>query len=1346
MVVIIILLGLGFYGTSDPNNLTSMLFADNHSSESTTLSTISSIPISLENIGAGGSAAADGVSRSATEGSMSATADILWDVINPSRADRYVEIRSPIYVTVVKPGDAVPGKSADATAENNETERGKGSTGNGSNAGAKKDKEGVWRISVDSYEFELSPSMFTVLVVLVLLGFTLLCVFITSVMYLHSKSTKKANRLSHGNKPHMNGYVRSRASSSGDFGVDQLHMESVLSRRRMRSHSHKWFNENFRVMSLSSTSSSVAAALSDLEFMTGSGDGTLCWSSSGFGLSGSKGGSLHFWNSLTARKGILQSYPLSKQLRKLGVGVSGKLKVSCMVFVDGLPVVVVGTKDGLIRMWRTDTGDMMGELLLLSHSYPAGIVDIKYVGMSFDGCVSHEFVVACVDGSLRSVFASENASIVDHNKNKKSLQGPRLPWKLCDEVLLSSEPSAEPSSTSDVRRTIVVVAEASGLVFCGCLDGRIEICKTLSGVEDEAQNTKAPSPPLITLHGHSGSVTSLKYTAALDILISGSDTGELILWHVSTGRELFYIGGAEQQSESARRNSHSGSFGAPTALHGTNSFNNMTSDGFGKSTQNTSGSSLRSRRPSTTNMAGGFNVPPTFSHSLSAGSKFSRGVPILTGHSAAITFVGVYHADSASTPSTPTGGIGRNSIMSKTHKILIASSGKDECTKIWEVKLLEHLNMGLGSATRLAAVTPSFTSLASSALTLSVLKLVKSINQPGCTIAAMHGSLLVGARKSGSISASIYGPYDSYGSNNSVGPTSLSSPMSSLFDSTSEAIGSSIGGILRRRGSFRSPSVSSSSWNQQQQQQLHGFTTTTSIPSLSPRSSEDSSYGYAGDTWRTEMSSQYGASNRPYSFDDNGRPSETDDDKVSGGWWELWMADLSDPLEPSEIVKTIPIGEDRLKGSFSRLSKGLIGSNYATGGSATGLGVYASATIPSMVDSKPGWGTKGINLQQVQSSYPYAFQRTRQQGSHASEAAKQAIVMTDPNVKTDGSRRASEDRFEGGRREPESTSLTDAAGGRRLSRAAVFDTWDDDDDDIEDEEGEGHVETDYDDGGYKDRGNRGKETKRDNSGEKGMWTLDDVGTPSAMVDPREAKKVDALGNLKAALDVDSNEDLQCDEDFSEEENEEDDDDEDEEVADSDEHEDENEPLPVFEIRLIDVLPWGICVGFGSQVKVIAFDTHCFVDQSQQPQTMVMPSSPMDSARTLIGAVGTATPALSGNNYLTVPHSSGSALTSSSFGNGTTSQKPHQISSSPLPSPLLSASVFSTDTPISSSSSSLSTSPNINSHGGGGSGGSAFTSYFQLKRSSDGGDVGGGVHHHHYPSNIHHPYHHHHHTS
>ncbi|RKO83720.1 WD40-repeat-containing domain protein [Blyttiomyces helicus] len=39
------------------------------------------------------------------ENSVSATGQVFWDVVNPSRLDRYIEIRPPTYITVVKPGD-----------------------------------------------------------------------------------------------------------------------------------------------------------------------------------------------------------------------------------------------------------------------------------------------------------------------------------------------------------------------------------------------------------------------------------------------------------------------------------------------------------------------------------------------------------------------------------------------------------------------------------------------------------------------------------------------------------------------------------------------------------------------------------------------------------------------------------------------------------------------------------------------------------------------------------------------------------------------------------------------------------------------------------------------------------------------------------------------------------------------------------------------------------------------------------------------------------------------------------------------------------------------------------------
>ncbi|KAJ3219744.1 hypothetical protein HDU67_009556 [Dinochytrium kinnereticum] len=238
---IVVLLGLGFIGTSTDN-----LFQSD--------------PTTKDN-------------NTFWESSMSLTADAVWTVINPSKSNRYVEIRPPVHITIVHDGDPVPKASQPQPSDHHDSP-----------------PSSNWRIKIDTLTVEMTPSIFTSLVVTFLLLFTLSCIFITSLLYSFSKGRRLEPPQRTSAAAFLNSPYRIHAVNRGGFSD----------------------------ISLLATSKS---------------DGITVWSDSD--------GLISLWHAATARLTSLR-YPLLNAKRS---------PLSCLT-IDR-QWVVAGTMDGRVLLWDT---------------------------------------------------------------------------------------------------------------------------------------------------------------------------------------------------------------------------------------------------------------------------------------------------------------------------------------------------------------------------------------------------------------------------------------------------------------------------------------------------------------------------------------------------------------------------------------------------------------------------------------------------------------------------------------------------------------------------------------------------------------------------------------------------------------------------------------------------------------------------------------------------------------------------------------------------------------------------------------------------------------------------------
>ncbi|KAJ3016177.1 UNVERIFIED_CONTAM: hypothetical protein HDU68_012379, partial [Siphonaria sp. JEL0065] len=321
MVLIMTSIGLGIYGTSSNPGMNEVALPPMGPMES---------PIAQQN------------HELVWENSMSVTADVLWDVINPSRADRYVEIRPPVCITVFSPQDTTPSPLSDNPTQQQEQNQPLPPLP----PILQKEK---WTITIDNYSFEIPRSVFIVvfvgLMVLICLGVIMLSslVFYLVAPIAKSSKSKKGAELQKEEKE-LRDYVAEVSSTAF---------------------------KNAQVLSL------VGSPILDIEFLGSSSDGTVCWTC-GDGL-------LHFWNCRTSRKVVIgEGCSGSSRLKKSGDGVS------CFRLMG--QVLVVGTFSGVVRVFDTYDGKLLG--VFMNKGNCSTVYDVTMMEKSGD------LVAIRFDGSL----------------------------------------------------------------------------------------------------------------------------------------------------------------------------------------------------------------------------------------------------------------------------------------------------------------------------------------------------------------------------------------------------------------------------------------------------------------------------------------------------------------------------------------------------------------------------------------------------------------------------------------------------------------------------------------------------------------------------------------------------------------------------------------------------------------------------------------------------------------------------------------------------------------------------------------------------------------------------------
>jgi WD40 repeat protein len=283
MFSLMILVGLGVYGTSSDNPI---------------------IPSSV----------------SLWENSMSVTADVLWDIINPLKSDRYVEIYPPVYITIIHPGDPIPHLPM-KTSE-------KAPFG--------------WKITIDSYSFHISPYMFTGIIVIFLLLFTLSCLLVSSLMYIYSKQSSTISSRNVNINNEKNSVKQNNSSTSSSYQT-----------------------LDFRIVSLMGSSSS------DIEYVDSDSLGNVVW--------GCMDGKLHAWNRITARHVTMNDCCE----RLIGNGQSFRDHITCIsLSLDGEGLLVTGTKFGAVFLWNIKTFTLLGKLQSIVPNYLKSVTTITFLKSS----------------------------------------------------------------------------------------------------------------------------------------------------------------------------------------------------------------------------------------------------------------------------------------------------------------------------------------------------------------------------------------------------------------------------------------------------------------------------------------------------------------------------------------------------------------------------------------------------------------------------------------------------------------------------------------------------------------------------------------------------------------------------------------------------------------------------------------------------------------------------------------------------------------------------------------------------------------------------------------------------
>ncbi|KAJ3144770.1 hypothetical protein HK101_002609, partial [Irineochytrium annulatum] len=417
-----VLIGLGFYGTSSSNSL------------------FDTPPVDIQN-------------ATRSESSLSVTADALWDIINPSKSDRYVEIRPPIYITLVRPGDPLPVHLTDP--EPVDRDSGGGVPGRTHN----------WEIHIDTFTLKLSPAMFTSLVVLFLLLFTLSCVFVTSLLY----SVTKPARLK-------------KSSSSSDLSSGLISAAP-------------WGESEPRVLSVPGSESSDVSALATSEA------GTVAWTCGD--------GVLRMWNVATSRR---------TTIREAMLKVDGRSAITCLELAGYDDFVAAGTLTGGVVIKHAEIASDVAAAGLARGSGASPVVAFK-----FSRKAPRTLYALHADARVREL-SIESPGEVEHDVTDFARHSCCRPDQL------------EATALEDCGHGRLAVGFSDGAVLCWGSAPPPPPSSQLSPVDPRAYSS------IIPLVGHTSAITCLSALPELGLLASATSAGDIILWDLTTMREILYFG------------------------------------------------------------------------------------------------------------------------------------------------------------------------------------------------------------------------------------------------------------------------------------------------------------------------------------------------------------------------------------------------------------------------------------------------------------------------------------------------------------------------------------------------------------------------------------------------------------------------------------------------------------------------------------------------------------------------------------------------------------------------------------------------------------------------------------
>ncbi|KAI8842272.1 sterol-sensing domain of SREBP cleavage-activation-domain-containing protein [Chytriomyces cf. hyalinus JEL632] len=449
------------------------------------------------------------------EETVSAVADVLWDVINPSNDDRYIEVRPPLYMTFSQDQvDALPIQPTFSPESSTF-------------------KKKSWTITVDAYSFQISRSVFIVAFVSLLILVSLGCILISS-MILH---LVKGSSL----RPDSQPLFQEREKKFG----------------------------NYRTISL------TGSTTTDVDYIDAADDGTVAWAcGEGF---------IHFWNCRTTR-------------RIAGLETHQSTAARCITCfrIAGMNLYA-GTADGNVKSWDTYSGKMTSS----SNTVPskASIHSIHSINSPSEPT---SLVVSRFDGTIELWPPLSDA--------------PESGNSIC--VLHKPQPAPSIEST----------------ILCCTVDPPSKLILAATGNSGTVVSiTTTPSQADVALRS-SVNISAICVDQHLDVLVTGSELGDIVLQQYSSKRELLFI---RSKSQVAAERDERTSFESDT-----------------------------SKASYTVN-----------------GKKVSRVASILEGHAGEITFLKIVQVQHP-LPAEPT-----------THQefsFFVVSAGVDEFVNVWQITVTKN--------------------------------------------------------------------------------------------------------------------------------------------------------------------------------------------------------------------------------------------------------------------------------------------------------------------------------------------------------------------------------------------------------------------------------------------------------------------------------------------------------------------------------------------------------------------------------------------------------------------------------------------------------------------------------